>query len=204
MPARTILGWSPRTIRGAPTVSIAVACYRQPDELACLLYSFRSQTYDHWEAIVVHDGPGPEARAVVEQLGDPRVVFVEAPEHKGQWGHPWRQLGIDRCTGDFIGLSNADSYYAPVYFEWMLSALLDFGADFVCCNMVHSSLRWAPLSTKPVKGGLDVGAWIARAALVKATPWRDLSYTGDGTYIEDLHARADGIAHVHGYLFVHN
>jgi hypothetical protein len=204
MPGRLIRGWDPLPVPGRPLVSLAVAAYGEPDELACLLYSLRCQTYDRWEAVVVHDGPGPAARDVVTRLNDPRVRLVETPERKGQYGHPWRRLGIDACSGDFMGLSNADNYYAPVYFEAMLSALVTQGADFAYSDMVHSYLRWGALRTRPEKGHLDLGAWVARAGLVKATEWWDLGFMGDGTFIEDLLEKARKVVHVPGCLFVHN
>lgn len=102
-------------VPGDPKVSLAIATYQQGDELACLLYSLKAQTYANWEAVVIHDGPGPEARAVVGRVGDPRIRLLEAPERRGGYGHPWRPLGIAASTGDYIGLSNGDNYYAPVY-----------------------------------------------------------------------------------------
>jgi glycosyltransferase involved in cell wall biosynthesis len=196
--------WRPLPVPGKPKVSVAIAAYRQTDQLVCLLYSFRAQTYDNWEAIVVHDGPGPDTRAVIEQIGDPRIRLLETPERKGQFGHPWRQLGIDACTGSYLGLSNGDNYYAPVYFEWMLHVLVTRDADFAYCDMVHSHHHWAYFPTVPRKSGLDLGAWIGKASLVKATPWRDMSFAGDGTFIEDLLPKARAIIHIPRCLFVHN
>jgi glycosyltransferase involved in cell wall biosynthesis len=204
MPPYESLFWKPLPIVGTPKVSLAIATYRQPDPLACLLYSLKAQSYDHWEAIVVHDGPGPEARAVVDHIADARIRLIETPERKGQYGHPWRQLGIEACTGDYIGLSNGDNYYAPVYFEWLLHVLTTRHGDFAYCDLVHSHERWAYFPTTPRKSGLDLGAWIAKAALVRATPWRDMSFAGDGTFIEDLVARARAVIHVPACLFVHN
>ncbi len=143
-------------------------------------------------------------RAVVERIGEPRIRLVEAPERQGHYGHPWRQLGIDHCQGGYIGLSNGDNYYAPVYLEWMLYALTTQDADFAYCNMVHSYLRWAPYTTRPEKGGMDLGAWIARAALVKSTPWRDTDNQADGTFVEAMLRKARRVTHVPGWLFVHN
>ena len=56
---RDIRGWTPLPVAGNPLISMTVATFEQTDELACLLYSFRAQTYPNWEAVVVHDGPGP-------------------------------------------------------------------------------------------------------------------------------------------------
>jgi hypothetical protein len=204
MPARLIRGWTPLAVPGTPTVSVAVATFEQTDELACLLYSLRAQTYPHWQAVVVHDGPGPAGREVVERIGDPRIVWIETPERKATFGHPWRQLAIDRCTGDYIGLTNGDNYYVPVYFEWMLHVLTTNHADIAYCDFVTSHFRWDVIRAGPRTGRIDLGCWLARAGLVKTTPWRDDSFCGDGTYFEDLLRKADGVMHINRPLFVHN
>jgi glycosyltransferase involved in cell wall biosynthesis len=201
---REIRGWTPLPVPGNPKVSVAVATYEQGPELACLLYSFAAQTYPNWEAVVVHDGPGPVCREVVERMNDPRVRLIETPERKGRYGHPWRQLGIDACTGDYIGLTNGDNYYAPVYFEWMLHLLGTRRADVVYCDWVHSHTQWSTMRAGPGKWLIDLGCWLARAALVKSTPWRDNGFDGDGTYFEDLLKRATQVVHLPKPLFVHN
>lgn len=204
MTPREIRGWTPLPIAGRPKVSVAVATFEQGDELACLLYSFKAQTYPHWEAVVVHDGPGPVARRVVDHVADPRVRLVEAPERRGQFGHPWRELGIDACTGDYIGLTNGDNYYAPVYFEWMLHVLTTAPAELVYCDLVHSHAQWACVRSAPARGMIDVGSWVAAAGLVKTTPWRDYGFAGDGTFFEDMLRRARGVKYIDHPLFVHN
>lgn len=99
MSQRDIRGWTPLAVPGRPKVSVAVATFDQDGQLACLLASFMAQSYDNWEAVVVHDGPGPVARRVVERFGDPRVRPIETPARKGQFGHPWRELGEDAEPG---------------------------------------------------------------------------------------------------------
>src|SRR4051794_33816153 len=108
MADKGIRGWTPLAVPGAPRVSIVVATYEQADELACLIYSLKAQTYDNWEAVLVHDGPAESARRVVDVVADPRIRLIETPERRGQFGHPWRRTGIDQATGDYIGLSNGD------------------------------------------------------------------------------------------------
>jgi hypothetical protein len=91
-----------------------------------------------------------------------------------------------------------------VYFEWLLHLLTTQPADFAYCDMVHSHEQWTFFRTTPRMSGLDLGGWLARADLVKATPWRDFGFAGDGTFIEDLVARAPRLAHAPACLFVHN
>jgi len=197
--------WNTREVPGNPKVSLAIAAYNRPDHLCCLLYSLKAQTYKNWEAVIVHDGPNPEIRKKIEQINDDRIVYIDDVKRKEQYGHPHRQFAISRCTGEYIGMSNDDNYYAPVYFEWMLSALYSANALFAHCDMVHNYWEWSYFVTRPRKDQCDLGAWIAHGSIVRNTPWRDMSFSGDGTFIEDLVAQVgDKVVHVPGVIFVHN
>jgi glycosyltransferase involved in cell wall biosynthesis len=204
MAERSFYRWTPLEVPGNPKVSLAVAAYQSPDSLAGLIYALKGQTYSNWEAIVIHDGPGPQVKAVVESIREPRVRWIETEERRGHWGHPWRQFGIDQCTGQFIGLTNDDNWYAPTYFEWMLHQLSRDKADFAYCNMVHSHQQWKYFPTRPKRGCCDLGAWIGSAELVRATPWPGNDFESDGDFIEALAKKARRTTHVPGCLFVHN
>jgi glycosyltransferase involved in cell wall biosynthesis len=206
MPHNDIRFWNKLEVPGNPKVSIGIAAYNRPDTLSCLLYCLKSQTYENWEAVVMHDGPNPRVRAAVAHIDDPRVRYFESEKRKGQFGHPNRPQTISLCTGDFIGLTNDDNYYAPVYFEAMLYALYSAGADFAYCDMIHSYWRYCYFVTQPRKNRCDLGAWIARSYLVKNTPWHDMDFAGDGTFIDDMVARCGygRTIHVPMCLFTHN
>ena len=193
--------------RGVPPeirVGMVVVAYRRPGPLACLLHSFLCQTHQNFEIIVMHDGPGPEVRPVVEVIDDPRINLIETDCRRGHHGHPMRHQGFQLSTADYLGTTNDDNYYVPVYFEWMLASLLHDKSQFVFCDFVRSRRQWRPHRSEPRTGGLDCGAWLAEASLVRRTPWTDMSHTGDGAYIESLTARARGISRVESCLFVHN
>lgn len=201
--------WKTLPVPGNPLVSLVVAAYtredpRKLDALCGLIYALRAQTYEHWEAILVHDGPNPDHAALVARIGDPRIRFVETPVRRQGFGHPWRSFGIALARGAYVGLSNGDNYYVPVYFEAMLHPLVVQQARFAFCDLVHSHRLWQPVCTRPEKGSLDLGAWIADAALVKATPWVDFGFAGDGTFIDHLVAKAEKVVKVNHTLFVHS
>jgi hypothetical protein len=200
--------WTRREVPGTPLVSMVIAAYtrqdpRLLDALLCLVYCLRAQTYSNWEAIIVHDGPNGVHGQTIDAIGDARLRWLETPERKQQHGHPWRAYGISLARGDYIGLSNGDNYYVPVYFEAMLNALLTHHAQFAYCDMIHSHREWQPYPTEPHSGRLDLGAWVANAELVKATPWTDMGFNGDGTFIEALVARAAKLVKLENCLFVH-
>ena len=206
--------WKPRPIVGEPGVTLVIASYLPGDErrqaaLFCLLHSLRAQSYPRWKAVVVHDGPLPEEpayaalRQQIAQL-DQRITFVETAKREGSYGHPHRQPYASRVETEFVGFSNDDNYYCPVYFEAMLSELTQRRADFAFCDMVHSHRNWQPMTTAARSHHLDVGAFIVRTELVRATPWVDMNFAGDGTYIEALAVKAKLCVKVPACFFVHN
>jgi hypothetical protein len=181
-----------------PLVSLAVRVKYGPDRLQLFLLSMRRQRYDNWEVVAVTDGPNAAAAELVQTMGDPRVRLIETPAPLGQWGHPYRQLALDACRGEFIGLSNDDNYYVPGYLEQMVHALEN--ADLALCQVVHSYLGWG--LTEP---GADLGAWMARATLIRRVPFPGTDFHADRRFLDALETLAAGrIARVDRPLFVHN
>jgi glycosyltransferase involved in cell wall biosynthesis len=199
------VGWESRIpLPREPKVSMVVAAYQRPRQILVCLHSLLVQTHQTFEVIVVHAGPGPEVKQAVLGLDDPRIRYLEAPDNPGDYGNSSREYGTQFATGDWIGQTNDDNYYVPVYFEWMLSELLRNEAQFAYSNMVHSHYQWLPFETYPAPGRIDAGGWICRADIVKATPWRTKGLvTSDGEYAEALAAKCR-VVKVPGCLFIHN
>jgi hypothetical protein len=181
-----------------PLVSMAVRVKYAPDRLLAFLLCMRRQRYDNWEVVAVTDGPNPAAAKVVAEMRDPRVRLIETEKPLGRWGHPYRQRGLDACRGEFIGMSNDDNYYVPGYFEQMVHAMPD--ADLAICPMLHSYFGW-----RMNNPGSDLGAWLARATLIRKVPWTGVDFTSDRDYIRELTVAAKGrVVTVDRALFVHN
>lgn len=196
--------WAPKTIPGNPKVSLAVAAYNRHDPLLTLLYSLKSQSYTNWEAVIMHDGPCDRTLCgAIAGLNDGRIRLCETDTRAGQYGHPHRKRAADLCTGDYIGMTNDDNYYVPVYFEAMLHALTSTDAAFAHCDMIHDYWDWAYFSTKPRRARIDLGCFLAKADLVKGTPWRNFTEEGDGIFIEELAAKGK-VVHLPMCLFCHN
>jgi hypothetical protein len=181
-----------------PLVSLSVRVKYAPDRLQLFLLSMRRQRYENWEVVAVTDGPNPPAARLVAEMQDPRVRLIETEKPLGCWGHPYRQLGLDACRGEYIGMSNDDNYYVPGYLEQMLDALEH--ADLAVCPMLHNYHAWA----RATAGG-DLGCWIARASLVRQVPWPGNYFSADEDYFQALKALArDRVVTLDRVLFVHN
>src|SRR5581483_3683087 len=199
-------GVSGLSIEGNPKISMVVACYENTKKILVPLGSFQSQTHENWECIIVHDGPGGFLlEHKIRSLQDPRFQFYRLPENSGDWGNSCKEYGSQLATGDYIGHSNDDNFYAPVYFEWMLRAMKEQEAQFVYCNMIHSHRQYQPMSCDTKACHIDGGGWIAEAEIVKTTPWPSPKSDNhaDGYYVESLVARCSRTAMIPGYLFVH-
>jgi len=194
-------------IPGNPKISMVIACYENHDKILLPLASCINQSYTNWEAVVVHDGPGGfMIQHRIRSLQEPRISFYHLPEKSNDWGNSNKEYGSQLCAGDYIAHSNDDNFYSPIYFEWMLRAMIEQQADFAYCNMVHSHRQYQPMSCEPRACMIDGGGWIAKAEIVKSTPWpepKNHSHA-DGYYIEAMVSKCKNITHVPGYLFTHN
>jgi glycosyltransferase involved in cell wall biosynthesis len=191
---------------GNPKLSMIVSAYYRDQQILPTLACFLAQTHQNFEVLVVHDGPGDGAvRASVALFQDDRLHYLDLPERRNDWGNSAKAWGSQQATGEWIGHSNDDNYYAPVYFERMLGALLRDDAQFVYCNMIHSHHGWTPFDTAPAVGRIDGGGWICRAEIVKSTAWpvNPTDPCADGHLAQALAARSK-VVKVPATLFVHN
>ncbi len=206
--------WKPRKVAPAK-VGVAVAAYladaRQAAGLECLVASLRAQTHPTWVAIVVHDGPGTlEGMRTLKALGevDPRVEVWETAERKQKFGHPHRQLAVDRLLAagcDWVGLTNQDNYYVPVYLEAMVAAAQAKKVPLVYCDCVHSHKLWKPMTCRPARGQLDLGGFLAHRSLAEKIKFDQVGFAADADYFERLHKAAKArVEKVASTLFVHN
>ena len=195
---RKVLEAGGHTPAAEPLVSLAVRVKYSPERLQLFLLSMRRKRHENGEVVAVTDGPNAAAVELVGQMGDRRVRVIETPKALGKWGHPYRQVGLDACRGEFISTSNDDNYYVPGYLEQMVNALRD--ADLAMCKLLHNYFAW-----EICPAGTDLGSWIARAELIRKVPWKGDEFTSDQDYIKTLKALAgERVAAIEKALFVHN
>lgn len=107
--------------KGYTLVSIVVPCYNQAVFLPDTLDSVLSQTYKHWEIIIVNDGSLDNTEVVAREymLMDSRIHYV----YQENAGLPAaRNRGIEQAQGEFILPLDSDDIIKPEYLEEAMKA----------------------------------------------------------------------------------
>lgn len=180
-------------------------------------YSLLAQTHPDWELVLIHDGPNETGVAkLVEQIGDPRIRYIETNQRMGNWGHYHRNWALQEMKegrlspqAKYIVITNADNYYTPVFCEYMLKGFISNANAIAvyCTSMVHSYKAWDILECRLKRGYLDSGVVMVKKENACAVGWRDIeSHSSDWTYFEDLAIKysAQNFVKVPGCLFIHN
>lgn len=114
-----------------------MAAYEAEATIAEAIASVRAQTYANWELVVVDDGSADSTAAIVDAIGDDRIVLLREP-HVGVLGQV-RNRGVARARGDAIALLDADDVWLPQKLERQITVLTARPA----AGVIHT--RAAPL-----------------------------------------------------------
>ena len=114
-------------------ISIIVPIYNVAPYLPACLDSIIHQTYLNLEIILVDDGSPVESGKMCDSyLEDERVKVI----HKENGGlSDARNAGIDAAKGKFLGFVDSDDYVHPRFYELLLQALKEEGADIAGCDV---------------------------------------------------------------------
>jgi glycosyltransferase involved in cell wall biosynthesis/SAM-dependent methyltransferase len=103
-----------------PVVSVVVPFLDPGPFLAESIASVRTQTYPHWELLLVDDGSrdGGTDLARAEAAREPdRVRYLEHREHARRGASAARNLGIRHARGRYIAFLDADDVWLPEKLE---------------------------------------------------------------------------------------
>src|SRR3954468_3264447 len=94
--------------RRDPTLGIVTPTFRRPKLLRRFLNRLLRQTYPHWRAVIVHDGPSAEIAALVSpfMLRDGRITYLQTQIAANDVGVTPRHAGASH----FTNLTDAPDY----------------------------------------------------------------------------------------------
>jgi Glycosyl transferase family 2 len=125
-----------------PLVSVPIATFNAAEVLVNrAIASVRAQTYDRWEIVVVGDGCTDDTAARMEQLGDPRIRFLNLPfrtvypdDPHERWlvsgAAPWNHA-VELSRGEWIAPLDDDDELLPNHMETLLDLALERRAEYV-------------------------------------------------------------------------
>lgn len=100
-----------RDVRGdAMKFSVVIPTYNRAPLVGQAIASVLSQTYSHFEVLVVDDGSTDDTAARVARIPDPRIRYLRRP-HCGVSAA--RNMGIAEAGGDFIAFLDSDDLWKP-------------------------------------------------------------------------------------------
>jgi glycosyltransferase involved in cell wall biosynthesis len=99
-----------------PLVSIVIPLYNKESVIERTISSILSQTYTHFEIIVVDDGSTDKSLAVVLELSnrDSRISVIKQ-KNSGP-GHA-RNTGLKNANGELVSFLDADDEHMPTFLE---------------------------------------------------------------------------------------
>jgi len=168
-------------------VSVIMATYAgdSPKLFEQAVGSVQAQTHDHFEFLIVLDGPvGRETQSFLDRLTlhDDRIQVLPRPENEG--AATARNHGIDRAVGDYIAILDADDLAIPERLERQLAFLEEKQADLVGSfyRLIDESgaiigKREVPMTPQGIRNSFCVfnpianSTVLARASVLKKTPY---------------------------------
>lgn len=187
-----------------PLVTVIVPAFNAASTLVHAVASLQAQTYAHLQIIVVDDASTDATPDVVRELArsDSRISSVRQPTNKGAYAA--RNAGLDRATGAFVTVHDADDWALPQRIDRQVRHLLshpDVVANATHLIRVDRNLRVQSHGRHPYKlvGKNTASLMVRRPIFQLVGPWDDGVRGGaDFEFVKRLEARfgAPAIAHV--------
>ena len=96
-----------------PKFSIIVASYNYEKYIKTTLDSLLQQTYKNFEIIVVDDGSSDNSVGIIKKYAKKHnnIKFYQHDEGKNKGLPDTLELGVSKCTGDYIAFCETDDYW---------------------------------------------------------------------------------------------
>ena len=110
-----------------PWVTVIISTYHWSSVLPFSIGSVLRQTFADFELLVVGDGCTDDSHAVVADMGDARVRWINLPKNTGHQSGPNNE-GLRQARGELIAYLGHDDLWLPHHLALAVAAI-DAGAD---------------------------------------------------------------------------
>lgn len=117
-------------VNNYPLISVVIPSYNTLPYLGQCIENILQGTYKNIEIIVVDDGSTDDS-AIVAGKYDIQLI-----EQSQQGVSAARNAGIKAATGEYLHFMDADDMVGLHFYEDMVGAIIQFGADIACCGVI--------------------------------------------------------------------
>lgn len=114
-------------------ISIIIPTFNRGRSLSRAIESVISQSYTHWELIIVDNNSTDDTSGIVNQYTDPRIRIFYT-QNDGIIAKS-RNLGIFNAKGQYVAFLDSDDFWYPNKLE-RISKYLSKGASLVCHSLL--------------------------------------------------------------------
>ena len=115
-----------------PLISVLLPVYKHEAYLMEAVHSILSQTYTHYELIILNDDPNIDIHNYKDLDGSDRIRTFDTFDNKGKWYRI--NEGFEIARGDFIAFQDADDISIP--YRFVLSLMNIGNADFLYSDAI--------------------------------------------------------------------
>lgn len=114
-------------------ISVLVPCCNVEKYVRECLDSIKAQTYTNLEVICINDGSKDSTGSIIDEYvaADSRFSVIHKPN--SGYGDSMNK-GLEKCTGDYIGIIESDDWIEPDMFETLLTTAKEHDLDLVRCG----------------------------------------------------------------------
>lgn len=131
------------------TVSIVMIFLNMEEFIQESIESVLSQTYQHWELLLVDDGSTDRSSEIAQQYAAKyacRIHYLEHEHHQNKGKSTSRNLAICRAQGEYLAFLDADDIFLPLKLEKQLACAIAHPA----AGMVYgNTLYWYSWQNRP-------------------------------------------------------
>lgn len=142
--------------------SIVIPTYNREAFIRMAVDSVLSQTYPHWELIVVDDASMDDTFGVLSSYTDERISLVRNETNKERSAS--RNRGVQMAKGNYICFLDSDDYFLPTHLQHLADAIQSkaapvalFYTNVLQIDKSKGTERWIerPSYPNPVEGVID-------------------------------------------------
>lgn len=116
-----------------PLVSIVIPAFNRAHLIGETLDSILTQSYTHWECLVIDDGSTDTTTDVVLNYAknEKRIKLFERPVTKSKGANACRNIGLNKVQGDYVVFFDSDDLMTKDHLEIKVNAIQKFNCDYV-------------------------------------------------------------------------